>query len=150
MLGRHFGLHGMGEITHLQFELVGFGFFGPKFGALNGLKFYVIRMPWDKTNKLSLLNVQHQCIKVCGDPTDKVLDPVKFFDFYFSKCYPNSQRFFGKIATKNQKAEFQREGLGDIWFVNAQPDKTNTVVGINTIRTMAKAVAKVAGFDSWE
>jgi len=155
IVGRYFGLRGMGEITHLRFELVGFGFFGPKHGSLNGLKFYVIRVPFDKTNKLSLCNVTtcptaHQYIKVCGDPSDKVLDPVKFLDFYFSKCHPESTRFFDKIATEKQKLQFQKEGLGDIWYKNAQSDNTNSVVGINAIRTMTKKVAEIAGFENWE
>jgi len=155
MVGRYFGLWGLSEITYLRFELIGFGFFGPKYGSLNGLKFYVIRVPFDKTNKLSLSNVMtcpvsHQYIKVCGDPTDKILDPVKFLDFYFSKCHPDSSRFFGKIATERQKAQFHKQGLGDMWYVNAQSLNSNSVVGINTIRTMTKKVAEIAGFDNGE
>jgi len=155
VVGRYFGLRGMQEITYLRFELVGHGVFGPKYGSLNGQKCYVIRVPFDKTNKLSLLNVttrpiQHQYIKVAGDPTDTVFDPVKFLDHYFSKCHPESTRFFGKIASEKQKAEFVREGHGDIWYCNAHSSKSNSVIGINQIRSMTKTVAELAGFDSWE
>jgi len=140
IVGGHFGLHSMGEIACLQFELVGFGHFGPKHGSLNGLKFRVIRVPFEKTNKLLLCNVTarptaHQCIKVCGDPTGKVLDPAKFFDF---------------MATANQKLQFQKEGQGDTLCKNAQSDSVNGVVDINVICTMTKKVAKTAGFGNWE
>jgi len=155
MLGRYFGLRGMNEITYMRFELFGFGFFGPKYGSLNGLKFYVTRIPFDKTNKLSLLNVkarpiQYQYSKVAGDPSDMILCPVRFFDFFFSKCHPKSTRFFGKIATEKQRAKFKKEGLGDIWFKEAHAGNSNSVVGINNIRTFGKKVAELAGFDSWE
>jgi len=155
MLGRHYGMRGLDEITYLRFELVGSGVFGKKFGPLHGLKFYVVRIPFDKTNKLSMLNVtlrpvQYQHMRVCEDPSDPILCPVKFFDHYFSKCHPRSSRFFGKIATPKQRMEFQRQGLGDIWYVDAQSSNTNTVIGKGTIRTMAKEVAQHAGFDNWE
>jgi len=155
MLGRHFGLRGMGEITCLRFKLAGWGVFGSKCGPLNGLKFCAIHIPHNKSNRLSLTNTktqpsQHQCVKVCGDPSDLVLCPTRFFDFCFAKCHPNSTRFFGKVATENQKQEFKKLGLGDMWFKQAHDGSTNSVVSDNNTRTFRKEAAELEECDSWE
>ena len=154
-LGRCFAMRGIGEITFLTYEFVGSGVFGKQHAELHGLKFKVVRIPFDKTNKLSLTTVNarptdYQCFKVCEVPSDIILCPVRAMDFYFSKCHPDSQRFFGKIATPRQRIKYQREGLGDIWYVEANSNNSNSVVGKGTISKMTKKVAELAGFDDWE
>jgi len=152
ILGYYCGLRGSQEHTELAMAMVVSGEYSLEDGGedLAGLKYIGISVPFHKARQLqlgktSLPSDAMRVHSVAEDPTNSVFCPFKILTKYLSHCHPNTLKVYAKVATPNQRKQFNatHPGNGDIWYCASGTSATNW--GRNQVSKCFVSLAKRVG-----
>ena len=151
------GLRGREEHADLPMDAVRQGTYTEEQGAdMEGLEFNGLNLAYHKALQLKLTSTSlppntKTDITYCENPFG-IFCPVKFTRFFLSKCHPEAKKFYGAIATPNQREAYKKKYGRDIWFCPSDPDGKNRSfnLGHNMIQKHCQNLAKKCGLEGWE
>ena len=151
------GLRGREEHADLPMDAVRQGTYTEEQGAdMEGLEYNGLNLAYHKAMQLKLTSTSlppqtKTDITYCENPFG-VYCPVKFTRHFLSKCHPDAKKFYGAIATPNQREEYKKKFGRDIWFCPSDPDGKNRSfnLGHNMIQKHCMNLAKKCGLEGWE
>ena len=99
-----------------------------------GLRKISIRIPWDKTNQLSLTNnrttnkAQMQWIPYVENEDDP-LCPVRIFSILEEMRHPNATKLLGRVYKDNELQKLRKNGFEKVRIANSGQGKSNSNLG---------------------
>ena len=151
VLGRMFLLRGCKEMSNLNHQDTYGGVYGREMGELAGNEYEAIHVPESKTNQLNLdnpeaLSKKDQVIEIAENPYD-IICPVKLLRFYKDRCHPEAFKFFAKVASVKESAQYRKEcpDKMDIWYKPAATGASQNNVGHNKIAGFMKKLGSLIG-----
>ena len=154
-LGRVWGLHGSQEICDLMLTNVQVGVVSERESMeFAGLRKLSVRIPWDKTNQLSLTNnrstnkAQMQWIPYVENEDDP-LCPVRIWDILCKMRHPEATKVLGRVYKDNELPKLRKNGLTEVRIADSGHGKSNKNLGKGKVGDATTTLAKLCGFDNW-